>query len=190
MSLLSESLSTLLFLGGALLLVAEAVAPGAHFFVLGVALLTAGFVGLFSPIGGALGILVLAAAVLVATGLTLWGYRRLDIYDGEGSAGSLDSDSLRGKFGRVTERVTRTDGEVKLSDAGFNPYYQARSVDGEIEEGEEVMVVDPGGGNVVTVETLASDDEIDRQLANDREQQATETDSEREFDPDVESDAA
>lgn len=52
MSLLSESLSTLLFVGGALLLVAEAVAPGAHFFVLGVALLTAGVVGLFSPVGG------------------------------------------------------------------------------------------------------------------------------------------
>jgi membrane protein implicated in regulation of membrane protease activity len=185
MSLLSESLSTLLFLGGALLLVAEAVAPGAHFFVLGVALLTAGAVGLFSPVGGALGILVLAAAVLVTTGLTLWGYRRLDIYDGEGSAQTLDSNSLRGKFGRVTERVTRTDGEVKLQDAGFNPYYQARSVDGEIEEGSEVMVVDPGGGNVVTVEAVASGDEIDRQLADDRDQQATDGERDREFESDA-----
>ncbi|NLV11295.1 NfeD family protein [Halomicrobium mukohataei] len=190
MSLLSESLSTLLFVGGALLLVAEAVAPGAHFFVLGVALLTAGVVGLFSPVGGAIGILVLAAAVLVTTALTLWGYRRIDIYGGEGSAQTLDSDSLRGKFGRVTERVTQTDGEVKLQDAGFNPYYQARSVDGEIEEGAEVMVVDPGGGNVVTVEVVAGGDEIDRQLENDREQSVTDTEPEREFDPDVESDAA
>ncbi|WP_372480525.1 NfeD family protein [Halomicrobium sp. HM KBTZ05] len=190
MSLLSESLSTLLFVGGALLLVAEAVAPGAHFFVLGVALLTAGVVGLFSPVGGAIGILVLAAAVLVTTALTLWGYRRIDIYGGEGSAQTLDSDSLRGKFGRVTERVTQTDGEVKLQDAGFNPYYQARSVDGEIEEGAEVMVVDPGGGNVVTVEVVAGGDEIDRQLENDREQSVTDAEPEREFDPDVESDAA
>jgi len=196
MSLLNESLSMLLFVGGAILLVAEAFAPGAHFFVLGVALLTAGIVGLLSPVGGIAGIVVLTIAVLVMTGLTLWGYRKLDLYDGEGSAQTSDSQSLRGQFGRVTERVTETEGEVKLDDGGFSPHYQARSVDGAIEVGTEVMVVDPGGGNVVTVEPVGeSGDEIDRALAREREREAEqeterETERDREFDPDVESDTA
>jgi len=190
MSLLNESLSMLLFVGGAILLVAEAFAPGAHFFVLGVALLTAGIVGLLSPIGGIAGIAILIVAVLVMTGLTLWGYRKLDLYDGEGSAQTSDSSSLQGQFGRVTERVTETEGEVKLDDGGFNPHYQARSVDGTIEVGTEVMVVDPGGGNVVTVEAVGeTGDPIDRELARDRERES-ETETDREFDPDVESDTA
>jgi hypothetical protein len=65
----------------------------------------------------------------------------------------------------VTERVTPTEGEVKLDEGGFNPHYAARSVDGEIPAGTEVLVVDPGGGNVVTVESVsAAYDDIDREL--------------------------
>jgi hypothetical protein len=64
--------------------------------------------------------------------------------------------------------VSTTEGEVKLEDGGFNPYYRARSVEGEIEVGSEVMVVDPGGGNVVTVEPVAEGDDIDRALARER----------------------
>ncbi|SFS02258.1 Membrane protein implicated in regulation of membrane protease activity [Halomicrobium zhouii] len=168
--LFSESISFFLFLAGAILLVAEAFAPGAHLFVLGVALLSAGLVGLLLP--GGLGIfapIILAVVVLALTGLTLWGYRRLDIYGGEGAAETSHSGSLRGQFGTVTERVTTTEGEVKLEDGGFNPYYRARSVEGEIEVGSEVMVVDPGGGNVVTVESVAAGDDIDRALARERD---------------------
>jgi len=83
---------------------------------------------------------------------------------------------------------------VKLEDGGFNPYFRAHSVDGEIAEGEEVIVVDPGGGNVVTVQSLDADhrDEIDRELARERTDpgkrsdgaagtdEAVETDTERE----------
>jgi len=65
--------------------------------------------------------------------------------------------------------VTTAGGQVKLSGAGFNPHYAARSIEGTIEEGEEVMVVDPGGGNVVTVESMGYvEDDIDRELAADR----------------------
>ena len=179
--LFSESISFFLFLAGAILLVAEAFAPGAHLFVLGVALLSAGLVGLLLP--GGLGIfapIILAVVVLGLTALTLWGYRKLDLYGGEGAAETSHSGSLRGTFGTVTERVTTSEGEVKLDDGGFNPYYRARSVDGEIEVGSEVMVVDPGGGNVVTVEPVADGDEIDRALAREREQSdaATRTDDE------------
>jgi membrane protein implicated in regulation of membrane protease activity len=168
-SLFSESLSLVLFVAGALLLVAEALAPGAHFFVVGVALLTAGIVGLAIPAGGILAPFILAVVVLGVTALTLWGYRTLDIYGGEGAAGTSDSSSLRGSFGYVTERVTRHDGEVKLEDGGFNPYYRARTEDGEIAEGEQVMVVDPGGGNVVTVTPVSSTDDIERELEKGRD---------------------
>jgi hypothetical protein len=42
-------------------------------------------------------------------------------------------------------------------------------MDGEIEVGTEVMVIDPGGGNVVTVAPASGDeDEIDRALARGR----------------------
>lgn len=165
----SQSLAMLLFVGGAILLVAEAMVPGAHFFVLGVALLTTGIVGIALPGGlGIFGPLILAITVLVVTGLTLWGYRKIDVYGGGGLAKTSDSSSLRGSFGYVTERVTERSGEVKLEEGGFSPIYQARSVDAEIEEGTEVMVVDPGGGNVVTVEPVAGD-EIDQELAAGRD---------------------
>jgi membrane protein implicated in regulation of membrane protease activity len=186
-TLFGQSISMLLFLAGALLLGAEALAPGAHFFVVGVALLTAGLTGLALGSIGGLGVfapIILAAVVLGVTGLTLWGYRRLDIYDGEGVAQTSDANSLQGQFGTVTDRVSTDRGEVKLAEGGFNPHFQARSMDGEIAEGTEVMVVDPGGGNVVTVEPVTGGrDGIDRELQ--RDQQATEPDPVREQDADL-----
>ncbi|MBV0923729.1 NfeD family protein [Halomicroarcula limicola] len=187
--LFSMSLSLLLFLAGAGLVAAEAFAPGTHFFVLGVALLTAGLVGLFIPASlGLLAPVILTVVVLLTTAATLWGYRQLD-FAGGSRGQTLSSSSLQGQFGTVTERVTRSSGEVKLEDGGFNPYYQARAIDGDIEEGTEVLVVDPGGGNVLKVEPVGSaGDDIDRALARDRA-----TTDERESDarePDTESERA
>ena len=168
-----EALPLLLVVAGLGLSLAEALAPGAHFVVLGVALLLAGVVGLV--LGPLASPFVLAALVLVFGGLALYGYRELDIYGGKGTGQTSDSASLTGRTGRVTERVTPTSGEVKLDSGGFNPPSAARSVDGEIEEGEEVIVVDPGGGNVLTVESLSGGlDEIDREL--DRERKRRERD--------------
>ncbi|MFB6139840.1 MAG: NfeD family protein [Halosimplex sp.] len=168
------NLSLFLLLAGAALVVAEAFAPGAHFIVLGVALLVAGLVGLLLPPGlGVFAPLILAGLVLAAGGAAFYVYRQFDFYGGKGGPQTSDSDSLRGKTGRVTERVTRSGGEVKLEGGGFSPYYRAESVDGAIEEGTEVMVVDPGGGNVLTVEPLAGGvDEIDRELARERRREA------------------
>lgn len=180
---LSISLSLLLLLSGAGLVVAEALAPGAHFIVVGVALLAAGLVGtlLGGVLPGAALVLVLAATVLVAGGATLYGYRQFDFYGGKGGQQTSDSDSLRGKSGRVTERVTQTGGEVKLDEGGFNPYYQARTVDGVIEEGAEIIVLDPGGGNVLTVASVSSyEDDIDRELARGRSDHEEESDREPE----------
>ncbi|MDL5361742.1 NfeD family protein [Halalkalicoccus sp. NIPERK01] len=164
--ILGESLPLVLLVVGVILTIAEAIAPGAHLIVLGVALVVAGLVGLaLGPFigGGALAV-ALAATVLLVGGVALFAYRELDIYGGKGAGRTSDSDSLRGRTGRVTERVTPSGGQVKLT-GGFNPYYTARSIDGTIEEGEEVFVIDPGGGNVLTVESLGVvEDEIDREL--------------------------
>ncbi len=166
------SVPFLLVLLGAGLMVMEAFAPGAHFIVIGIALLAAGLVGLFvGPVLPAFALpLVLAAVVIAAGGTALYAYRQFDFYGGKGSGQTSDSASLRGQTGRVTERVTKQSGQVKLNNGGFNPYYEARAFDGEIAEDEEVMVVDPGGGNVVTVEsTSVFEDDIDRELAADRD---------------------
>lgn len=167
------SVPFLLVLVGAALMIMEAFAPGAHFIVVGIALLAAGLAGLvLGPLLPAAALpLVLAAIVLVAGGAALYGYRQFDFYGGKGTGQTSDSASLRGKTGRVTQRVTRSDGEVKLESGGFNPYYQARAIDGAIGEGEEVMVVDPGGGNVLKVESISAfEDDIDRELSADRGQ--------------------
>ncbi|WP_142856171.1 NfeD family protein [Salinigranum halophilum] len=179
-----ETLPLLLVLAGLGLSVAEALAPGANFVVLGVALLMAGVVGLL--IGPLASPLVLGALVLLFGALSLYGYREFDLYGGKGTAKTSDSDTLTGKFGHVTERVTPTAGEIKLDSGGFNPYYSARSMDGDIPEGTEVMVIDPGGGNVVTVTPVSEyEDEIDRELARGRDQESpvpdeSETDAETE----------
>lgn len=166
------SLPLLLVIAGIGLAIGEALAPGAHFIVLGVALILAGLVGLV--LGTVLpvlaGPLILAILVLVFGGVALFAYRELDIYGGKGQGRTKDSTSLKGRTGRVTTRITESGGEVKLEGGGFNPYYTARSVDGEIPEGAEVIVVDPGGGNVLTVESLETiEDDIDRELQRGRE---------------------
>jgi membrane protein implicated in regulation of membrane protease activity len=162
-----ETLPLLLIVAGLGLSIAEAMAPGAHFAVLGVALLAAGIVGLF--LGPVAGPFVLSALILVFGVLALVGYRRFDLYGGKGSGRTSDSDSLRGRTGTVTERVTPREGTVKLDRGGFNPNYAARSMDGEISVGTEVLVVDPGGGNVLTVTSLENvEDDIDAELARGR----------------------
>ncbi|WP_101295718.1 NfeD family protein [Halegenticoccus soli] len=173
------TLPLLLVIAGLGLSLAEALAPGAHFVVLGVALLLAGLVGLV--LGPLASPIVLALLVLVFGSLALWGYREFDVYGGKGSGRTSDSDSLTGKTGRVTERVTPTEGQIKLDGGGFNPYYAARTVEGEIPAGTEVMVVDPGGGNVVTVEALSVvEDDIDRELARGRREPRDREPNERE----------
>lgn len=163
----SLTLPVLLLLAGAGLLIAEALAPGAHFIVVGIALLAAGLVGI--ALSGFLTMIPMligmALTVLIAGGLSLHFYKELDIYGGKGSGSTSNSDALKGKTGHVTEHVTSTNGQVKLDNGGFNPNYQARTLGGEIPAGEEIIVIDPGGGNVITVEALSViEDEIDREL--------------------------
>ena len=167
-----DTLPLLLLTAGLLLSMAEALAPGANFIVVGIALIGAGLGGLLLTSLGVVGAgltLVMALLTLLFGAAAFYGYHEFDLYGGKGQQQTSDSDSLKGKTGVVTEEVTTAGGEVKLSGAGFNPNYAARSIEGTIEVGEEVMVVDPGGGNVVTVESMGYvEDDIDRELAADR----------------------
>jgi len=166
-SLFGQSLSFVLFFAGVVLCVLEAFAPGAHFIVVGVALLVAGLVGLLFP--AAATPLVLGLIILATGAGSYWVYRRLNLYGGIEQGRTRSSDDLAGARGYVTERVTTRSGRVKLESAGFDPTYAARSIEGEIPEGIEIIVVDPGGGNVVTVEAIEDIDDIDRELARGRE---------------------
>ncbi|MFC3478428.1 NfeD family protein [Halobacterium litoreum] len=160
-----QSLSFVLVVAGTALCIVEAFAPGAHFIVLGVALFVAGLIGMFllseaTP-------LVLAGIVFAVGMVVLYFYRYYELYEGTGRGQSLDSSDLRGKRGYVVEEVTQRSGRVELEGGGFDSSYGARSTSGVIPEGTDIVVVDPGGGNVVTVETLedtaAGDAEADRE---------------------------
>ena len=190
-----ETLPLLLLTAGLLISMAEAIAPGANFIVVGIALIGAGLAGVVLAtlgVAGALLTLLMAVFTLVFGAAAFYGYNEFDLYGGKGQDQTSDSDSLKGQMGTVTERVTASGGQVKLQDGGFNPYFSARSIEGTIEEGTEVMVVDPGGGNVVTVEAMNYvEDDIDRELAADRAkkeaEEAAEGDVETaEAEPDVE----
>jgi membrane protein implicated in regulation of membrane protease activity len=165
-----ETLPLLLITAGLLISLAEALAPGANFIVVGIGLLGAGLTGLLLSPFLAAGPFLLGVLTLLFGAIAFYLYHEFDFYGGKGQQQTSDSDALQGKTGRVTERVTPTGGQVKLQGGGFNPYYSARSMDNDIPEGTDVMVVDPGGGNVVTVEALSIiEDDIDRQLAAGRD---------------------
>lgn len=156
---------TVLLVIGILIGIAETFIPGSHLFVVGAGMVFAGAIGMLFPPAAhpiALGVLVAVGGVV-----TLGFYRRAGIIDGDSADKTTDSNSLKGKVGHVTETVTKTSGEVKLENGGFDPYYQARAATDQIEEGTEVVVLDPGGGNILTVQAIESSntvDEIDREL--------------------------
>lgn len=162
-----ESLSFILVVLGVSLCVLEAFAPGAHFIVVGVALLVAGLIGLaFPPLATpiALGVLVLGVG-----GLALYLYRTYDFYQGTDRGTTRDAMDLLGAEAQVIETVTPDGGRVKLTGrGGFDPTYSARSIDDTIEVGTRVVVTDPRGGNVLRVAAADQADGIDRELAETR----------------------
>ena len=190
LELLFDNMPLALLAAGLVLMALEAISPGAHFIVVGVALVGAGAVGLLFPPAAAP--LILAFMVLVIGLAATWIYREFDFYGGKGTAQTSDSGRLAGSIGYATETITPRSGEAKLEKGGFNPYYSARTTEGTIEEGEKVIVLDPGGGNVLTVvsyDTL-SEDEIDRELAREATQQTeNEDEDEREEDRETETES-
>tara|TARA_A100001037_G_C15152807_1_gene640677 strand:- start:3550 stop:4032 length:483 start_codon:yes stop_codon:yes gene_type:complete len=145
------SLALILLIAGIILTTAEAIVPGAHFIVLGVALISAGLIGMiFSPLDNPI---ILSILLLIFGGIALYLFRTLDIYGGKGLFRTSDSDSLREKRGYVSELVTSQGGKVNLYDGGFDSLYSARSTGETIPVGAEIRVVDPGGGNMLVVES-------------------------------------
>ena len=157
-----------LLAAGLVLMAVEAMSPGAYFIVIGVALAGAGLIGLLFP--GGLDVFVLAGLTLGIGFAATWVYREFDFYGGKGKAQTSDSSSLAGSIGYATKPITSRSGEVKIDGGGFAPYYSARTNGDVIEEGSEVIVIDPGGGNVLTVQDMNAleSDEIDRELARGR----------------------
>ncbi|MEF8771299.1 NfeD family protein [Halodesulfurarchaeum sp.] len=180
-SLLGQSLSTLLLLAGLILTVLEGFAPGAHFIVIGVALLVAGLFGLLLPAIATP--LVLGLVVLGAGAGSFYLYHHFQFYQGSDRGKTEGSAELVGERGYVLERVTSRSGRVKLKSGGFDPTYEARSRTGEIPEGAEIIVMDPGGGNVLTIEAVAQHDDIDRELERETKQtqegESADTEAER-----------
>lgn len=170
---LLTNIPLLLFTAGLVMMVLEALSPGAHLIVIGVALAGAGLIGLLVP--GGLDVLVLAGLTLAIGALAAYVYREFDFYGGKGTAQTKDSASLAGSTGYATEEITSRGGEVKLESGGFTPFYSARTTSGTIEEGDEIIVLDPGGGNVLTVEAIDTieADEIDRALARESDADAS-----------------
>jgi membrane protein implicated in regulation of membrane protease activity len=186
--LLGLGLPLLLLLAGTVMMLAEAVIPGAQFVVVGVALFFSGLVGVL--LGGPFSSIVALALMTVAFGaFAYFAFREMDLYNGPDHGKTSDSDDLSGETAVVTETITATGGAVRLaSGGGFDPNFRARSKHGEIEEGEEVIVTDPGGGSVLTVASMDAvrQDSIDRELARGREAEA----SEREGDGETGADGA
>ncbi|WP_232700956.1 NfeD family protein [Halobacterium wangiae] len=167
-TIFGQSLSFVLLVVGVGLCIFEAFAPGAHFIVIGVALLVAGLVGLFVPAAATPFVL---AFIVLGVGLgALYVYRYYELYEGTGRGQTQDSSDLRGKRGYVVEEVTTRSGRVKLESGGFDSSYGARSISGVIPVDENIVVVDPGGGNIVTVESVDGEDGIDRELDREREE--------------------
>jgi membrane protein implicated in regulation of membrane protease activity len=172
--ILGLTLPLLLLLAGTVTMLAEAVIPGGQFVVVGVGMFLAGLVGVLA--GGPFSSIVVLTVMTIAFALFAYAaFREMDLYNGPDRGQTSDSDDLTGETAIVTERVTNQGGSVELMQGGgFDPNYRARSTYGEIEEGEKVIVTDPGGGSIVQVEPLdvIQQDSIDRELARGRETDA------------------
>ena len=147
-----------LLLGGVLIVLFESIVPGAYFAPMGSTLLLGGITGVFAISFGisSIGTVVLMIAAILSTGLlSAYTYRSIDLFTDAGEVDrTRDASSLQGVTGVVIEPVTPTDGRITLHTTGFTTEFPARSIDSRIDEGDEVIVVDPGGGNVLTVEPL------------------------------------
>lgn len=151
MEILDYSLAALVTVVGFSLIFLEALIPSGVFMVLGVTLFVSGAAGLlFPPLGTPIGLL--GTMLVVAPAIYLL-YSRVELYGGDGTdvRGTSDASALEGERGHVTETVTPDGGRVELKNGGMNPSYMARSEEGTIEEGTEIVVVESGGGNVLIV---------------------------------------
>ena len=123
-------------------------------------------VGIVVSIAGVIGVavdpestlLVFAAMIPVVGFLLFYLYRFAAFPRSKSPDQTSSANSLLGKRGRITEEATNRGGEVKVDRGGFDPHFQCRTEGETIAEGERVIVIARGGGNVLTV---AREDEVD-----------------------------
>lgn len=145
--IVTETVIYTMMLVGAFLMIAESFSPGAHFIVVGISLLMAGIAGAIVPVYQ----IFFIFTVFIATSLiTFVIYRRYSLYGNvQQQATTSDSDDLVSKRGVVTEKVTKTNGHIKLTGGGST--YSARSPSGNISVGTDIIIYDSGGGNIMKV---------------------------------------
>lgn len=123
--------------------------------IVGIAISITGIVGMF--LGPYSTPVVLGAMIPIVGFLLYYLYRHVEFSSTERPEQTSNAQTLRGTTGRVTTAVTPRDGEVDLDRPGFHGRYRARSTEGRLEKGTRVVVVDPGGGNVLTVAPEGTD---------------------------------
>lgn len=124
-------------------------------------------VGIVVTIAGVIGMvlgpystpLVVGSLIPIVGFLIYYIYRFVEFPGTERPEQTSSAASLHGAKGRITERTTERAGEIKLDGGGFDPHYRCRTKQGTLEVGERAVVIDPGGGNVLTIAPEGSVDE-------------------------------
>lgn len=95
--------------------------------------------------------IVLGALIPLVGFLLYYVYRFLEFPRSRGPQQTSSASSLLGASGLILETATPRGGSIELDGGGFDPHYRCRTTGATIPEGERAVVVDPGGGNVLTV---------------------------------------
>lgn len=144
-----------------------AVIPTDEIIVSGLALMFAGLTGFAVPFLA--GPLALAGLFVIYAAITYVLYRQF-VPEGSSAGQTSDADSLRGREGRVTSRIPATGkGTVSLTEGGT---FTARSETNEpIEEGEEIIVLDPSGGSILGVAPMSLADGVESRRTKETEKE-------------------
>ncbi len=123
-------------------------------------------VGLVISIAGVLGLLlgeystpIVLGGLVPTVGFVLYYiYRYVQFPRSERVEQTSSAASLVGESGTLLSAADPRGGRVKLDGTGFTSEYPCRTRSETLAEGTDVVVIDPGGGNVLTV---AAADEVD-----------------------------
>lgn len=134
---------------GMIMIMSIVILPVDEIVVGGIGLTLAGILATLIPFLG--GLIPVAIMTVVFTIVSYYLYKN-NVRVGGLNENTSDSGDLVGKTGIVVETIPASGtGTVKLEGGGFSRYSATAEENKRIEEGESVMVMDPGGGNIVSV---------------------------------------
>lgn len=125
--------------------------------IVGIVVTIAGIIGMV--IGPYSTPLVIGSLIPLLGFLIYYIFRYMEFPGSERPEQTSSVASLRGSEGRITKQVDTHGGEIKLDGGGFDPHYRCRTSGEILEVGERAIVIDPGGGNVLTVARAGTVDE-------------------------------